>query len=77
MKQSNKGLLDDIERLLNAIETCHICGGILSLDDQEPAHCENCSWDCDYHDEPECEPMHSLHHKASRALDILRVRLND
>ena len=46
--------------LLDAMETCHICQGVLSLDDIGPTHCENCSGDCDDHEAPECKPIYVL-----------------
>lgn len=63
--------LAKITALLDAIETCHICGGTLALDDVEPTHCENCSSDCDYHDAPDCVLLSHLHQEARRALVAL------
>ena len=63
--------LAKITALLDAMETCHVCGGTLALDDVEPTHCENCSWDCNEHDAPECTPLHHLHREARRALGVL------
>jgi hypothetical protein len=54
--------------LLNAMETCHSCGGLLALDDVEPAHCENCPGSCDDHDGPDCTPLYVLHRNLRRAV---------
>ena len=70
---SNTEQLDAISALLDAMETCHICQGVLGLDDMEPAHCEDCSWDCDEHEEPECIPLYVLHHRAKRAVAAMRA----
>ncbi len=64
-----------IVALLDALETCHICKGVLSLDDGSPTHCENCSWDCDEHDEPECVPLYVLHRNARQAIADLQHQL--
>lgn len=53
-----------VENFLDTFETCHICQGQLALDDIEPVHCENCSGDCDAHDEPNCTPIFHLHGQA-------------
>ena len=53
--------------LVDAMETCHICSGTLLVDDG-PAHCENCSGDCDDHDLPNCRSIEYLHSKLKRAL---------
>lgn len=58
----------DIQKLLDALETCHICKGKLHLEDVEPTCCENCSGDCEEHDGPACEPLYVLVWKARGAL---------
>ncbi len=67
-----------IEKLLTAMEKCHICGVLLSLDldDAEPTHCENCSEDCEDHTAryPACSPMWVLHRAARMALEVLRAQ---
>lgn len=68
--------LQAITALLDALETCHICKGTLSLDDTEATHCENCSWDCDEHDEPECVPLYVLHQNARQAVAALTAELS-
>ena len=65
---ASKAELDVIAALLDAMETCHICHGQISLADEPPTHCEDCSWDCDEHDEPDCESVFWLHHKAKMAV---------
>ena len=57
------------------METCHICKGTLSLEG-DPVHCEDCTWDCDQHDEPECTPIYVLHADARRAVKLLRSALS-
>lgn len=64
--------LTRINALLDALETCHICGGTLTLDDVEPTHCENCSSHCDEHEAPECVPLSQLHSEARRAVRLLQ-----
>jgi len=67
--------LEAISALLDAMETCHVCQGTLSLDDVEPTHCENCSWDCDEHPEPGCIPLYVLHLNAKLAVrDLVGVK---
>ena len=68
MTEKMKAALKDIEALLHAMETCHVCKGTLYLAEIEPAHCEDCSWDCDDHPEPECTPLWTLHAKAKLAV---------
>jgi len=48
--------------LVNAMETCHECKGIVLVEDG-PVHCEDCSGDCDCHEEPECTTIYELHRK--------------
>ena len=57
--------LKTIERLLDSLDTCHQCKGILTVDDT-PTYCEEggCSWDCDEHDGPECTPRSELQRRA-------------
>jgi len=69
---ASKAELDSITSLLDAMETCHICHERISLVDEMPTHCEDCSWNCDEHDEPDCESIFWLHHKAKTAVKALR-----
>jgi hypothetical protein len=62
---------DAVENLLSTMETCHICKDMLCLAEDAP-HCENCSWDCDEHDEPNCTPLQTLHSQARSSLVTLR-----
>lgn len=75
-KDSILNNLNKIQELLSAMETCHICGGILSLD-EGATHCEDCSWDCDEHDEPECKPMWFYHDVASLAVKSIRKTIEE
>lgn len=54
-------------KLVDAMETCHICKGAI-LVTEEPVHCEDCSYDCDDHDGPECATLESLHRNLKTAL---------
>lgn len=67
--------LADINELLAAMNTCHVCQGTLHLEDSEPVHCENCSACCEDHDEPDCTPISRLHENASRAISQLEKAL--
>lgn len=68
------GVSEAIKKLLDALETCHICGGLLSLDDVEPTHCENCCGDCE-HDEPNCDPLYVMHRAARNEVAALEAAL--
>lgn len=57
-----------VEAFLDAFDHCHVCQGQLALDDLGPVHCEDCSGDCDDHDEPNCIPIYILHGNARAAL---------
>lgn len=61
-----------IDELLTKLETCHVCGAKLHLEDVEPAFCENCSSYCEDHDEPACIPFYQLFNKARAALFFLK-----
>lgn len=54
-------------KLADAMETCHICKGAVLVTD-EAVHCEDCSYDCENHDGPECETIESLHRNLKKAL---------
>lgn len=62
-------LLDAVEALVDAMETCHQCKGTLTFDDVDPAHCEDCSCDCDNHDEPPCASIGALHGRVKTLLN--------
>ena len=64
-----------ISKLLDALETCHVCQGILHLEDHEPTHCEDCSWDCEEHEEPACTPIYQLHAAARRELFSMQAEI--
>lgn len=53
--------------LLDGLETCHICKRQLLIDDG-PAHCEDCSPDCDDHEEPMCQSIYDLARTLRRSL---------
>lgn len=74
-KQDTAELWRQIQEFLESTETCHICQGVLSLDDVGPTHCENCSWDCDEHDGPECPTVQSQHQQAKRSIAALKERM--
>lgn len=54
-------------QLVETMETCHICKGLLVLQ-ENPAHCEDCSWDCEGHEGPECVPIYELHRRLKSFL---------
>lgn len=61
-------LLLAMQELLDVMETCHICKGTLILQ-EHPVYCEDCSSDCENHEEPECTPIYVLHAKNRKELD--------
>jgi hypothetical protein len=63
-----KAAVEAARALLDAMETCHVCQCVVSLEDGLPIHCENCSWDCDEHEEPACTPIYVLHQRARSAI---------
>lgn len=62
--------------LVDAMDTCHICKGELAIDDG-PSHCEDCSGDCDDHEEPECPTIYNLHLALKRTLNSLAAALDN
>lgn len=58
---------NESNELLSAMETCHICKGSIIIQDF-PTHCEDCSGDCDDHDEPPCIPVDVAFNQVRRAL---------
>lgn len=69
--RSRSETLDDIRKFLDTFDTCHLCRGVLSLDDLGPVHCENCTQDCEAHEGPACTAIYILHANARRALNTL------
>jgi hypothetical protein len=65
-----KKLAEDAEALVDTMETCHICKGTIMVGDPkgDGVHCEDCTGDCDSHDEPNCHSVESLHTNVKRAL---------
>ena len=63
-----KAAVEAARALLDAMDTCHICHSKLCLDGIEATHCEDCSYDCDEHEEPACTPIYVLHQRARAAL---------
>jgi len=61
-------LADAANKLIAAMDTCHICGGVLIVE-EGPSHCENCSYDCEGHEGEECTPIYEYH----RRLDELTL----
>lgn len=53
--------------LVSAMETCHICKGLLVLQ-EEANHCEDCSYDCEAHEGEECTPIYELHRRLKALL---------
>lgn len=56
----NQEMQEAAKLLVEAMETCHICKGLLVLQ-KNPAHCEDCSRDCEGHEGSECTPIYELH----------------
>lgn len=56
--------------LIEAMETCHICKDLLVLQ-EDAVHCEDCSYDCEGHEEPECVPIYVLHARLKAILAAL------
>ena len=54
--------------LVSALNTCHVCTGEVCLDTTEPTHCEDCSADCECHEEDECVPIYVLVDKVRAAI---------
>lgn len=65
---STEEIIAKAKALLEAMETCHICKGLILLE-EAPVHCEDCSWDCDEHDEPNCTPIYVLHEELKKAIN--------
>jgi hypothetical protein len=55
------------EALVEALETCHICRGLISVE-EGPIHCEDCSFDCEEHEPPDCPSIADLHRTLKKAL---------
>jgi hypothetical protein len=65
-------LIAAAKELADTMETCHICKGALVLE-ESPVHCEDCSADCENHEEPKCIPTYILHGKLRKALKALEA----
>jgi hypothetical protein len=63
LAEARKGLAE----LLSALETCHICKGLLIVEDG-PMHCEDCSSDCEDHEEPVCESLYVIHQRLKQLI---------
>ena len=61
--------------LVSALNTCHVCAGEVCLDTTEPTHCEDCSADCECHEEDECVPIYVLVDKVSAAIRAARKKV--
>lgn len=59
LRGHNGRLVEAASALCDALEICHICKGQVIVD-VPTTHCEDCSGDCDYHDEPNCPTIESL-----------------
>jgi hypothetical protein len=66
-KTAYLNLLNAADALVTTAETCHICQGTL-LVEEGPAHCEDCSWDCDEHEQPDCLGLDVLHEQLKRMI---------
>ena len=54
--------------LVCALNTCHVCVGEVCLDTTEPTHCEDCSADCECHQDDGCVPIYVLVDKTKTAI---------
>jgi hypothetical protein len=60
-------VVEFVQTLVSAMETCHTCKGLVLID-ESPVHCEDCSSDCESHDEPNCTSIYELHRRLKQAL---------
>ena len=61
-------VLDAARRLVDAMDTCHVCRAKLLVDDT-PVHCEDgCSYNCEDHEEPDCAGIDVLHGALDKEL---------
>lgn len=67
MSDKYEGLRRAAEELVTAMETCHECKGLLVLQ-EDPAHCEDCSYECESHGGPTCTPIYVLHARLKSLL---------
>lgn len=63
--------LESASTLISAFETCHICTATI-LVAEGPIHCENCSYDCEDHEDPDCVGLEVLHANAKRLVSAAR-----
>lgn len=68
--------LEAAEKLLDAMETCHICKDAIMLDESLVC-CEDCSSDCDEDDFPNCVPIYALHQAARKSSKTALARLRE
>jgi hypothetical protein len=66
---ANQELREKGQALLDALENCHICGALLHVQ-REPAHCRDCSANCEDHHQPDCPRFGDL-------IDALRKVIAD
>lgn len=59
------------QSLADAMETCHQCKGTVLVEEQ-PVHCEDCSWECESHEGSECPTIYGLHLDLKRKLAVLK-----
>jgi hypothetical protein len=57
----------EAQALVDAMETCHQCKGTVLVEEQ-PTHCEDCTYDCDSHEGAECPTIYGLHLALKMAL---------
>lgn len=60
LRKQKDELLEASSALVNTMETCHICKATVLME-SGPIHCEDCSYDCENHEDPGCPELYDLH----------------
>lgn len=63
----NAELLQAVLAFVDNLTTCHVCHSDLVIDDG-PAHCLDCSSDCEGHAQPDCTPLRELYRNLRTAI---------
>jgi hypothetical protein len=65
LREDRERLVATAGELVDAMNTCHQCGGTVLVEDG-PIHCEDCSSDCSHHQAPDCPSIADLHATLKR-----------
>jgi hypothetical protein len=57
-------LEEALRKLLDGLDTCHMCGASLEMPERGGAHCEDCCSGCEAHDAPDCPSLKELYEQA-------------